>query len=138
MAIAVEKLTTVVLSQIERGWIVRCGKCRGSGIEPRCNETSCTSCGGAGLRKLPLPADADISLDWGPLFCGHCEGTGIQPRCEKTSCDCCDGRGVQVGTFPRVKCAKCNGSGIEPTYEKKVCTANGCNGSGTIYIGCLR
>ena len=138
MKVVVEKLTTVVIHQVEMGWIVKCGKCRGTGVEPTYNEKSCTSCGGAGHRKLPLPSDADLSFDWGPVFCGHCQGTGVEPTYNEKICVCCGGRGVQTGAFPRVKCGKCNGSGVEPTYNEKVCTAKGCNGRGTIHIDHLR
>ncbi len=138
MKIIVEKLTTVVIHQFEMGWIVKCGKCKGSGIEPTYSSRSCSSCLGAGHRKLTLPEDADLSLDWGPVFCGHCKGTGIEPTYSSRSCQCCDGRGVQAGIFPRVKCGKCHGFGVEPTYSNRVCTAKGCCGRGTIHIDILR
>ena len=138
MKVVIEKYTTVVIQDLEMGWIVKCAKCNGTGIEPGYNEKNCTSCGGIGKRKLLLPKDADLSLNWGPVFCGHCQGTGIEPGYNERSCICCGGRGVQVGAFPRVKCGKCNGRGIESGYNEKVCTGKGCNGRGTVHVDFIR
>lgn len=138
MHIVVEKMTTVVVEVIERGWIVTCAKCRGRGIEPSYSEKNCTSCDGVGKRRLPLPSGADLRLDWAPVFCGHCNGGGIEPTYSERSCVCCEGRGVQAGAFPRVGCAKCQGSGIEPGYSEKVCTGSGCSGRGTVHMDFVR
>lgn len=133
-----EICVTAVVSEVELGWIVKCAKCRGTGVEPGYDSRSCSSCNGIGHRKLLLPDDADTHTKWGPVFCGHCQGRGIEPGYDSQSCQCCDGRGVQAGTFPRVICGKCKGRGIEPSYDSRVCSANGCSGRGSISIDLIR
>ncbi len=138
MKIVIEQFTSIVINEIELGWIVKCGHCNGTGVEPTYDTKTCTSCNGIGKRKLLLPNDADLSFNWGPVFCGHCQGTGVEPTYDTKTCTCCDGIGAQVGAFPRVKCGKCGGSGIEPTYDTKTCKGKGCNGRGTVHIDHIR
>lgn len=138
MKTVIERYEIVVIEKLPAGWIVKCAKCKGSGIEPGSHSSNCYSCGGAGKRKLMLPDDRDTSFDWGPVFCGYCQGSGIEPSTHSSTCPLCDGRGVRVGGFPRVVCGKCKGKGIEPgTYSSK-CLGHGCNGRGTIYVGSIR
>lgn len=138
MRVVVERYEVVVLERLPVGWIVRCAMCKGSGIKPGYSETNCPSCGGVGKRKLMLPDNADMSLDWGPVFCGFCQGTGIKPGYSETKCPLCDGRGVQTGAFPRAVCGKCKGRGIEPGYSETMCRGEGCNGRGTVYVSYIR
>lgn len=134
MKVIIEKYQIAVIENLSVGWIIKCAMCKGSGIKPGYRETNCPSCEGIGKRKLHLPDDADLQLDWGPVFCGFCQGTGIKPGYNETKCPLCDGRGLQVGAFPRIVCAKCNGSGIKPGYRETPCDGKGCNGMGTIHI----
>lgn len=134
MKVVIEKYKITVLEKLSVGWIVKCAMCNATGIKPGYSETNCPSCEGIGKRKLLLPENADLQLDWGPVFCGFCQGTGIKPGYSETKCSLCDGKGLQTGAFPRVKCSKCNGSGIKPGYSETPCDGRGCEGRGTVNI----
>jgi len=123
---------TVILSHNLDSWIISCGHCRGSGIEPTYRERNCCSCEGTGHRKLSLSGDADSSENWNVCKCAHCNGSGTEPTYVEKVCCACDGIGAQLGIFPRVICGHCAGSGTEPTYTERMC--NVCYGRGSIVL----
>lgn len=126
----IEKYTAVIIETKPDFYLVKCGRCAGSGIRPNSSRKECQSCGGVGKQRLKIPSSWDCNT--GIAKCSRCGGSGIRPNSSRKECQTCNGAGGLVKCFPRVKCGRCDGSGIRPNSSRKECQT--CSGAGSIWI----
>lgn len=86
----------VVIERTPDAFLVKCGRCGGSGENNR--EYECHVCRGGGKVLLRVPADW-ANRDLGILKCGRCGATGEKNR--EYFCKVCNGVGAIVKCFPR-------------------------------------
>ncbi len=122
----------VVISIEPSAWVVRCGRCRGTGSRDRDGrDPKCSVCGGAGrvvLHRRP-----------GELIrCAFCDGDGCRDRDGRDPvCPVCLGVGGVFCELPAVDCAKCNGTGSRDRDRREpICDA--CRGTGAVPVSGLK
>lgn len=118
--------TAVVIDRTPDAFLVKCGRCSGSGENNR--EYECHICNGGGKLLLSVPAEwAGENL--GLLRCGRCRGSGENNR--EHFCKVCKGAGAIVKRFPRVACSRCDGTG--ENNREHFCSS--CDACGSIWLG---
>lgn len=118
--------SAVVLQSNPDAFLVKCGRCGGTGENNQ--EYTCHVCNGSGKALLRVPSDW-AGRDVGVLKCGRCRGTGENNQ--EYFCKVCKGVGAIVKCFPRVGCSKCNGSG--ENSQEYFCSS--CGACGSVWIG---
>ena len=118
----ITKYSTVVIEDSPDGYLLKCGRCNGSGENNR--EFRCRVCRGTG--KVVLRTHGAES---GPLRCARCDGRGENNR--EYFCRVCSGVGALMKPFPRVACASCEGTG--ESRREYFCST--CDGCGSVAIG---
>ena len=116
----------VILDEAPDAYLVKCGRCSGTGENNR--ENTCHVCKGTGKVLLKINPEWSGS-DIGVIKCGRCQGTGENNR--ENFCKVCKGIGALVKCFPRILCSRCNGTG--ENNRENFCSS--CGACGSVYIG---
>jgi DnaJ-class molecular chaperone len=122
---AIVEYTRIVIERSPDAFLVKCGRCSGTGENNR--EYECHVCKGTGKVLLQVPPEWS-GENLGILKCGRCGGTGENNR--EYFCRVCKGVGSLVKCFPRVECSRCDGSG--ENNREYFCSS--CDACGSVYL----